>query len=109
MTIESEISYFYSKSGPERGGLVSKTSGLIELNNVSEKPDKEFSLSIEDQEKLSSPDIIGTFHTHPGGSSNLSYDDWLSFYSYPRLTHYIYGEQGLMTYKIQDGVLLNVD
>lgn len=82
---------------------------MIELKNTAQNPEKGFSLSIEDQEKLNSPDTIGTFHTHPGSSSNLSYEDYLSFCSYPRLTHYIYGKQGLMTFKTQDGVLLNVD
>ena len=108
MTIESEISFFYSKKGPERGGIISKTAGLIELSNASDNPEKSFSLSIKDQELLDSPDTIGTFHTHPGSSSNLSYEDWLSFYSYPRLTHYICGEQGVITYKIQEGILVNV-
>lgn len=79
------------------------------MANVSDTPESSFSLSLEDQESLNSPDTIGTFHTHPGASSNLSYDDWLSFYNYPRLTHYICGEQGVMTYKVRDGVLLNVD
>lgn len=82
---------------------------MTELKNVSKTPERSFIISEEDQELLSSPDTIGTFHTHPGSSSNLSYEDWLSFYSYPRLTHYIYGEQGLMIYKVQEGVLLNVD
>lgn len=82
---------------------------MVELKNVSENPEQSFSLSLEDQELLNSPDTIGTFHTHPGASSNLSYEDWLSFYSYPRLTHYICGEQGVMTYKVQEGILLNVD
>lgn len=76
---------------------------------MAKNPEKGFSLSLEDQERLNSPDTIGTFHTHPGSSSNMSYEDYLSFYSYPRLTHYIYGEQGLMIYKMIEGVLINVD
>lgn len=64
-------------------------------------------MSFEDQDRLDDSDVIGTFHTHPNGSSNLSYEDYESFISYPNLVHYIIGEDGVRSYKVLDGRLVN--
>lgn len=81
--------------------------GPQECENVCEKPYGGYEMSFEDMDKLDNPDTIGTFHTHPGGSSNLSFEDYESFMSYPRLTHYIIGKEGVRAYKVIDGVLRN--
>ena len=64
-------------------------------------------MSYEDMDKLDDPDTLGSFHTHPGQSANLSYDDYASFLAYPRLVHYIIGSEGVKTYRVVDGRLLN--
>lgn len=103
---ESELLCFYSNKGPERGGIVTKL-GLVELKNVCEDPINGFELSYEDLDKLDEINTLATFHTHPGSSSNLSHEDYESFMSYPRLTHYIIGEDGISTYKVLNGMLIN--
>lgn len=106
--IELEISYFYSNNGPERGGIVTN-QGIIELKNVAENPEQGFEISTEDLSKLDDPNTIGTFHTHPNGSSNLSMDDYMSFLNYPRLVHYIYGQQGLKKFQVREDFIIEKD
>ena len=106
MTIESSLLCYYSKKGPERGGIITKM-GPEECQNICENPEEGFELSFEDLDRLDYPDLIGTFHTHPGGSSNLSYGDYESFLSYPMLKHYIVGEDGVRAYKTVNGRLVN--
>lgn len=64
-------------------------------------------MSYEDMDKLDNADTVGTFHTHPGKSANLSYDDYETFMAYPGLKHYIVGKEGVKAYKVVDGRLLN--
>lgn len=64
-------------------------------------------MSYEDMNKLDEPDTLGSFHTHPGKSGNLSYDDYESFMAYPGLVHYIVGSDGVKAYKVIDGRLMN--
>lgn len=58
-------------------------------------------------DKLDLPEVVGTFHTHPNASANLSFEDYESFMGYPRLTHYIIGKDGVKVYKVINGVLIN--
>lgn len=104
--LESSLLSYYSNNGPERGGIINRL-GPIECENVSENPNEGYEMSYEDMDKLDEPDTIGTFHTHPGKSANLSYDDYESFMAYPGLKHYIVGKEGVRSYKVVDGRLLN--
>ena len=81
--------------------------GPVECENVSANPLESFELSYEDLDKLDEANSIGTFHTHPGRDANLSYDDYETFMAYPGLIHYIIGKEGVRTYKVIDGRLLN--
>lgn len=82
--------------------------GPVECKNVCENPDQGFELSFEDLMKLDNQDSIGTFHTHPKQDANLSYEDYESFLGYPRLTHFIIGKDGVKSYKVIEGKLINV-
>lgn len=59
--------------------------------------------------KLDDENTLGTFHTHPNSSSNLSAKDYFSFLSYPRLKHHIYGKQGLKSFRIEGDCLIEED
>lgn len=64
-------------------------------------------MSFDDMDKLDLPETIGTFHTHPGANANLSHEDYESFMGYPRLVHYIVGDNGVHKFRIMDGTLIN--
>lgn len=81
--------------------------GPVECKNTSINPEQGFEMSFEDMDLLDTPTTIGTFHTHPGQSANLSYEDYESFMSYPSLVHYIVGENGVKSYKVIEGKLVN--
>ena len=104
--LESSLLSFYSNSGPERGGIITRP-GPVECKNISDNPTESYEMSYEDMDKLDNADTFGTFHTHPNESGNLSYDDYQSFMAYPALQHYIIGKDGVHTYKVVDGRLLN--
>ena len=79
----------------------------MECKNTCEEPTSGYEMSFEDMDRLDDPTVIGTFHTHPGQSANLSYEDYESFMSYPMLTHYIVGKDGVRAYKVIEGKLIN--
>lgn len=79
----------------------------MECKNACEDPNKGFEFSFEDLEKLDNQSTLGTFHTHPNQSNNLSYEDYESFMNYPALVHYIIGNDGVKSYKIIEGKLVN--
>jgi proteasome lid subunit RPN8/RPN11 len=63
-------------------------------------------MSFDDMDKLDLADTIGTFHTHPNASANLSHEDYESFMGYPRLVHYIVGADGVRKFRVMDGILI---
>lgn len=81
--------------------------GPVECSNVCEDPENGFEFSFEDLEKLDDPNTLGTFHTHPNHSNNLSYEDYESFLNYPVLVHYIIGNDGVKSYKIVGEKVVN--
>lgn len=104
--LESSLLSFYNNSGPERGGIITRL-GPTECKNTSENPSESYEMSFEDMDKLDSSDTLGTFHTHPNESANLTYDDYETFMAYPGLKHYIIGKDGVRVYAVVDGRLLN--
>lgn len=81
--------------------------GPVECKNICEDPNNGYEMSYEDMDKLDDSNTLGTFHTHPGKSANLSFEDYESFMSYPGLVHYIIGEEGVRSYKVIEGGLVN--
>lgn len=76
---------------------------------MAEDPEKDFEISCEDMLKLDDPNTLGTFHTHPNASSNLSMSDYISFLNYPRLIHYIYGIHGLRKFRVVEDFVIAED
>lgn len=95
---------FYSPDGPERVGLILEGDEVIEVENVNE--DQKTGFIVKAEEMMRS-NIIGTWHTHPGRSMNLSVADYYGFLNYPHLIHYIVGVDGIARYTVKDGMVIN--
>lgn len=93
--------------GPERGGLILKGSRLIELTNIAEKPEEGFLPQLT-ADLMGHFDVaIGTWHTHPGSSANLSAEDWSTFVQWPDMAHAIVGTDGVRWYAVAKGAVVN--
>lgn len=92
---------FYQPEGVERGGYINRFGEAVELANHHPEPTKGFDPPTEDLALLEEI-AIATFHTHPGGSSNLSDEDYFAFTNWPDLRHYIVGEDGITAYTVND-------
>lgn len=98
MTLET----FYSPDGPERVGFILKDGNLVEVENIASDPVQGFKVKGEDLLKCVS-DAKATWHTHPGETFNLSVSDYIAFKSYPKLTHFIIGSNGVREYYVENG------
>lgn len=94
----------YTDNGPERVGVI-VNEVVVELTNINPNPNDGGSLSDEDIMKLIDADA--TWHTHPGQDSTPSMDDYESFMSWPKLSHYIIGKDGVSMYRVENGILIN--
>lgn len=92
----------YSESGNERGGYVTSSGYVFEVENIHPSPENNFMFSCEDLEKLEKDDIIATFHTHPNKPSNLSKEDYDSFVNWEKLLHFIIGNDKISCYKVSE-------
>lgn len=89
----------------ERGGILTN-KGIQELKNIDSDPEHAFSMSPQDLEKLNSSNTTATFHTHPNAKSLLTNLDYLAFLHYPRLKHYIIGNDGIRCYRVHKGAVI---
>lgn len=92
----------------ERCGLVLKDGSVFQVPNVHPEPTRGFAIPgadlLENEEQLA-----GTWHTHPASSSILSQDDYRGFSQWPDCIHYIVGQDGVRAYRVNDGVIQEVD
>lgn len=98
--------YSPDPTSPERCGFVLAGDVVVEVKNICEDPINGFDVSgrdIMEYEDLA----IGTWHTHPDKNSNLTIDDHNSFLSYPQLTHYIVGSDGVSSYAVERGKIIS--
>jgi proteasome lid subunit RPN8/RPN11 len=98
------IDSFYSDQLPERVGFILTDGSVVEVENVAPKKlaKHQFAVSAEDLVRYEDT-AVATWHTHPGTTGNLTYEDMLSFKSWPDLTHYIVGNDGVWTFRVEDG------
>jgi proteasome lid subunit RPN8/RPN11 len=102
------LTEFYAGEGKERIGFILKSGAVVELENKSPEPyssafaDPEFLLANENE-------LLASFHTHPGGSKNLSGDDYQAFCNWPDLKHYIVGKDGIACYVVKNGTVIHED
>ncbi|BCJ91773.1 hypothetical protein IZ6_25080 [Terrihabitans soli] len=95
----------YLTPGEERVGFILRSGEIVEVKNVCEKPEEGFEVSGDDLLKHL-PEIVGTWHTHPSGSSNLSMEDMAGFLNWPDWEHFIVGQDGVTRYVVSEGDLL---
>lgn len=92
----------YEDDSDERGGYITSSFKIYEVENVHPQKDNNFMFSTEDLEKLESEDVIGTFHTHPNKTSNLSKEDYEAFVNWEKLLHFIIGKDKITCYKVSE-------
>jgi proteasome lid subunit RPN8/RPN11 len=92
----------------ERCGLILKGNRVIETKNIAENPVTGFEIDAADL--IANEDkLIGTWHTHPNMSSVLSEADWFGFVQWPKLKHWIIGQDTISVYTVEDGIVTNAD
>ena len=95
----------YQPDGDERVGLIMADGSLTEVANIHQMPSEHFDVSAEDLIKYCEG-AIGTFHTHPGRTNNLSVNDQQAFLAWPHLTHYIVGSDGVQAYVVEGHIVV---
>lgn len=96
----------YTPSGPERCGFILHDGSVVEVVNSAIEPNESFNISA-DIILTYEQNIAVAWHTHPGGSSNLSSDDLQSMVSFPDWKHLIIGSDGLACYSVtSSGVVI---
>lgn len=89
----------------ERVGFILKDGSIVEVDNIAPEPTKGFDVRAEDIIRYHE-EVAATWHTHPGGSNNLSPGDADMFREWSGLTHYIIGENGVASYRVRYGRVL---
>lgn len=92
----------------ERCGFVLKSGQIIELPNIHPEPENGFEIDAADILRYSD-DIAVIWHTHPDSASILSGEDLLCMEAWPQVAHMIIGNDGISTYQVEAGVVLNAN
>lgn len=90
----------------ERCGFILSDGEVIELKNVHVEPTSGFEIDPEDILRYIDR-IDSIWHTHPNSPSVLSGEDKLCMEAWPQVTHKIVGDDGITTYKVINGAVLN--
>lgn len=88
----------YSDQGIERVGFILDNYSFIEVKNVAPNPEYAYSVSGQDIKDYAINNAIGTWHTHPNATSNLSHDDYDNFIRWNNMFHLIVGSDGVRLY-----------
>ena len=95
----------YTDKGPERVGFITKRGKMVEVANIHPEPENFFEVGLEDlEENIAKAKAI--WHTQPGRTSQLSYEDYLGFLNFPEQLHIVIGFDGYRVYKVEDGSVL---
>ena len=92
--------------GPERGGLILPQNKLVEFPNTA-GDDYSYLPKLTPADASSFDQAIGTWHTHPDSTSNLSAGDAQTFKQWPALLHAVVGTDGVSWYCVKDGSVMN--
>lgn len=102
--IEDRLKEFLT-DGSERVGFVLDDGTIVEVENESPSPEDSFLVPPESLVEYEDR-VIATWHTHPTGSSNLSVDDLEGFKSWPDWVHYVVGVDGVRSFRVDQGRVL---
>ena len=107
-SVEDQLLEFQTDDpeGKERCGLILDGDRIIELENVAEDPVKDFSTRPEDVAQYID-EAWATWHTHPGGDSQLTNEDYHTFAAFKDFNHFIVGADKVSRYVEKDGAILN--
>lgn len=95
----------YTPNGPERVGFITKRGKMVEATNIHPEPENFFEVGLEElEENIAKSKAI--WHTQPGRTSQLSYEDYLGFLNFPEHLHVVIGYDGYRVYKVEDGSVL---
>jgi len=94
----------YEATGPEKVGFIIKNK-VVEVENKHPLSIDYFEISFEENE-ANLAKVSAIWHTQPGRTSQLSYEDYLGFLNFPELKHIVIGYDGLRVYKVEDGQVL---
>ncbi|WP_152613159.1 MPN domain-containing protein [Inquilinus limosus] len=94
--------------GPERVGFILNGDKVVEVENIADKPNDAFQVRGEDLVRYED-DIVGTWHTHPFGTSQLSTEDYIAFLNYPMIEHWVIGRDGARCYKVQGRAIVECE
>lgn len=86
----------------ERCGLIFENGDVLELVNKHPSPEDNFVIYEDD---LFREGVVGTFHTHPRSSANLTVTDYYAFRQYPQLRHYIISPVEIWCFHMINGIL----
>jgi proteasome lid subunit RPN8/RPN11 len=77
----------------ERCGIITQTGEILETKNLSETPELTFEF-----EPTVLEGVLGSWHSHPTTSANLSIDDFWFFKSWPSISHFIISSDEVRCY-----------
>lgn len=107
--IVSQLTANYDKADKlERCGLVLKDGTIIEVENKHEEPTNGFRMPVAELVKHED-NLLGTWHTHPMDTANLSESDYMGFANWPDLKHFIIGLDGVRCFEVQPPLIVEVD
>lgn len=98
----TKLSKFYADSGPERIGFVLDDGKIVECENIHPEPEQGFEFRAEDLIEFENR-AVASWHTHPNQDSNLSMSDYSGFRHWPKLKHYVIGNDGIRCFKVERG------
>ena len=95
----------------ERCGLILKDGSIVEIENVADDKTDSYRMNPSAVLPFVQNDMVaGTWHTHPGGTPNLSGADQDGFLSWPDLEHSIVGLRDgqvvVKRYRIVNGLIV---
>lgn len=95
----------YSPTGPERVGFITKRGKVVEVENIHPQPTEFFEVHpTVVEENIAKSKAI--WHTQPGRTSQLSYEDYLGFLNFPEQLHIVIGSDGYRIYRVENGSVL---
>lgn len=77
-----------------------------ECENQAKEPAHDFEFALSE---LEAEGVIGTFHTHPATSANLSIADYWFFRQWSQMVHFVISEEEVRCYVVASGSVRMID
>lgn len=99
---------FYTNTGSERVGFLLHDGSVVEVENTHSEPEEGACIRASDLFAYEQR-AKAFWHTHPGGSCNLTAQDRRAFLGYPLHIHYIVGADGVAGFAVLDGEVVRCE